>query len=126
MVQFHGDCGTFAEYGRDLANGGQHRKANGFTLTPSLFITPQVELVGMDSRFDTDGDEAIRLNQASPNLPTSYPDNRRFDHIDQFYFGINHYLNGDDLKAVFPTEPSCFAHRTLLIAGRAWSSARST
>ncbi len=49
--------GAFAEYDRDLANGGQHRKANGFTLTPSLFITPQVELVGMYSRFDTDGDE---------------------------------------------------------------------
>jgi autotransporter-associated beta strand protein len=96
--------GMMARYDRDQLNGGNRVNPTGFTITPSIFVTPQTELVAMYSRFDTDGDFAIRLNQSSPNLPTTYPDNRRFNEIEQFYFGVNHYLNGDDLKVMYGIE----------------------
>jgi len=96
--------GYLADYDRDAANGGAAVEAEGITITPSLFITPKVELVAMYSNFDTDGDFAIRANQAAANIPTTFPDNRRFDHVEQFYFGINHYLDGDDLKVMYGIE----------------------
>lgn len=96
--------GMSAEYDRDAANGGAARNPSGLTLIPSLYLTPQLELVGMYSRFDSDGDFAVRHNSGSRNMPTTYPENRRFDEIEQFYLGLNHYLDGDDLKVMYGVE----------------------
>ncbi|MDF1824451.1 MAG: porin [Verrucomicrobiales bacterium] len=100
--------GYFVDYDRDAANGGTSVEAEGIAIIPSLYITPKVELVGMYSNFETDGDFAIRANQASRNIPTTYSENRRYDRLDQFYFGVNHYLNGNDLKIMYGVEKSIF------------------
>ena len=100
--------GYFLDYEREAASGGAAVEAEGFSIIPSLFITPKMELVGMYSNFDTGGDFAIRANQAARNIPTTFPDNRRFDRVNQFYFGLNHYLNGDDFKVMYGVEHNNF------------------
>ncbi len=92
------------DYSRAKENGGFRRRPSGFTITPSLFIHPKWELVYSYSQFDTNGDEAIRLNSAVRQAATSYPFNRRFDNIYQHYFGVNHYIKGNDLKLMFGVE----------------------
>jgi autotransporter-associated beta strand protein len=92
------------DYQREELEGGTRHKPTGFTITPSIFIHPKWELVYSYSHFDTNGDYAIRLNSAVRNAATTYPFNRRFDNIYQHYFGVNHYIKGNDLKLMFGVE----------------------
>lgn len=80
------------------APGDRAVDTSGFTLQPSFMVHPKWEIVGMYSQYDTNGDEAIRLNQSARNVPTLSPDSRRFDDIRAYYLGFNHFIKGNDIK----------------------------